>query len=31
VVDKGDQKPEIDLIFANAATDFGTLGSAPRP
>lgn len=31
VVDKGDQKPEIDLIFANAATDFGTLGSAPDP
>lgn len=31
VVDKGDQKPEINLLFANAATDFGTLGAAPDP
>ena len=31
VVDKGDQKAEINLIFANAATDFGALGGVPDP
>ena len=31
VVDKGDQGAEINLIFANAATDFGAPGGVPDP
>lgn len=31
VVDKADQKAAFTLVFANAATDFGTLNSAPNP
>ena len=31
VIDKGDQKAEINLIFANAATDFGAPGGVPDP
>jgi len=31
IVDIGDQKPSIHLLFANAATDFGAPGGAPDP
>lgn len=31
VIDKADQKVAFTLLFANAATDFGTLNSAPDP
>lgn len=31
IVDKGDQKPSIHLLFANAATDFGAPGGVPDP
>ena len=31
IVDIGDQKPSIHLLFANAATDFGVPGGVPDP
>lgn len=31
IIDKSDQKMAFTLLFANAATDFGTLNSAPNP
>ena len=31
IIDKADQKQALTLFFANAATDFGTLNSAPDP
>lgn len=31
LLDKADQKVALNLVFANAATDFGTLDSAPDP
>ena len=31
ILDKADQKVPFTLVFANAATDFGTLNSAPDP
>lgn len=31
IIDKADQKMAFTLLFANAATDFGTLNSAPDP
>lgn len=31
IVDKGDQKPAIKLLFANAQTDFGAPGGVPDP
>ena len=31
IIDKGDQKPGMTLIFANAATDFGAPGGVPDP
>jgi len=31
IIDKADQKVPFTLLFANAATDFGTLNSAPDP
>lgn len=31
VIDKADQKVAFTLVFANAATDFGTANSAPNP
>jgi hypothetical protein len=31
IIDKADQKVAFTLVFANAATDFGTLNAAPDP
>lgn len=31
IVDKGDQKAAMTLVFSNAQTDFGTLGGVPDP